>query len=186
MRPIVVRPGGRGGLLWEERDDRRETTWCRESAIERRSDRTHARRHRPGSCPRPPFDRACLRPCSTCSPSKVSLRLDDSRLPHDLPAHQSDRSSAAAIAASPTRRAATAAWPSLGDDQGRPVAESIAAWRQRNAAAAAQEPGESSCRAPTSAAGSSVTFPGSTRDAAAARRVASDRSKPGRAPLAAG
>ena len=31
VRPIVVRPGRSGRVLWEERDDRRETLWCRES-----------------------------------------------------------------------------------------------------------------------------------------------------------
>ncbi len=132
VRPIVVRPGLAGRLLWEERDDHRETLWCRESKIDLASiaqmldtiEPVHAHVHHSLGLPEALFD-----------------GLADRSVPYDWTIHDYHAicprinliGAGGRYCGEPDEAACNDCLARLGDDSGRPVSESITAWRRKNA-----------------------------------------------------
>jgi glycosyltransferase involved in cell wall biosynthesis len=126
-----VRPTGRGGLLWEERDDRAVTTWCRESDGGREAiakmlmtiGPVHAHVHHAIGLPEALFDLLeaqgltydwTIHDYYTICP-RINLIGADGR-----------------YCGEPDQAGCQACLASLGDASGRAVTESIVAWRQRS------------------------------------------------------
>ena len=157
VRPVVVRPGRRGKLLWEERGDRARTLWCRESSTERESiakllgelSPVHAHVHHTLGLPDVLFDLLVERGISydwtihdyhSICP-RINLIGSDGRYCGEPDAAGCDRCLAR-----------------LGDDQGRAGHRNRSQPGAREAQTGWREPGESLRRVPMSHAGSSVTF----------------------------
>ena len=154
VRPIVVRPGLAGRLLWEERGDRRETAWCRESTIDPKSivemldtiEPVHAHVHHSLGLPEALFD-----------------ALADRLIPYDWTIHDYHAicprinliGSGGRYCGEPDEAACNDCLARLGDDSGQPVSESITAWR-RKTPVGSRWPGACSCPMRMSAAGSAV------------------------------
>jgi glycosyltransferase involved in cell wall biosynthesis len=132
VRPVVVRPGRRGGLLWEERGDRARTHWCRESSTERESiarllgelGPVHAHVHHSMGLPEVLFDLLVER----MIPYDWTIHDDHSICPRINLIGSDGR-----YCGEPDTAACDRCLARLGDDQGRAVSESIAAWRRRSA-----------------------------------------------------
>jgi glycosyltransferase involved in cell wall biosynthesis len=132
LRPVVVRPGRRGRLLWEERGDRARTLWCRESSNERESiakllgelSPVHAHVHHSMGLPDVLFD-----------------LLVDQDVPYDWTIHDYHSicprvnllGSDGRYCGEPDTSGCDRCLARLGDDQGRAVSGSIAAWRTQSA-----------------------------------------------------
>jgi glycosyltransferase involved in cell wall biosynthesis len=132
IRPLVVRPGPGGTVLWEERDDRRETLWCRESKIDPESiaemlgtiEPVHAHVHHSLGLPDSLFD-----------------ALVDRGIPYDWTIHDYHAicprinliGSGGRYCGEPDDVECNRCLARLGDDSGRQVSESITRWRQRSA-----------------------------------------------------
>ena len=133
LRPIVVRPGRKGNLLWEERDTGHERTWCRESSADRESigqilarlEPRHAHVHHAMGLPGALFD-----------------LLEEQGIPYDWTIHDYHTicprvnliGAGLRYCGEPDLAGCDRCLARLGDDQGRTVAESIAAWRRRSLA----------------------------------------------------
>jgi hypothetical protein len=132
VRPVVVRPGRRGKLIWEERGDRLGTAWCRESGTGRESiakslgelNPVHAHVHHSLGLPDILFD-----------------LLVDRGVSYDWTIHDYYAicprinliGSRGRYCGEPDDAACDSCLARLGDDQGRPVSHSISAWRKRSA-----------------------------------------------------
>jgi glycosyltransferase involved in cell wall biosynthesis len=132
IRPVVVRPGHSGRLLWEERGGDRKTRWCRESSTDSKSiaemlgsiEPVHAHVHHSLGLPETLFD-----------------ALANRGIPYDLTIHDYHTicprinliGPGGRYCGEPEDAGCNSCLARLGDDQGRPVSESIAEWRLRNA-----------------------------------------------------
>jgi glycosyltransferase involved in cell wall biosynthesis len=132
VRPVVVRPGRTGRLLWEERGDGRKIRWCREQNTDSQSIaellRTiapaHAHVHHALGLPEALFD-----------------ALADRGVPYDWTIHDYHSicprinliGSDGRYCGEPDEAGCNRCLAQLGDDQGLPVHESIADWRRRSA-----------------------------------------------------
>ena len=131
IRPIAVRPGRSGRLLWEERSDRGGTIWCRESGGDRESIANmleaiapaHAHVHHSIGLPECLFE-----------------LFEERGLTYDWSIHdfytvcprinligQGGR-----YCGEPDQDGCDRCLAKLGDASGRPIAEGIVAWRKRN------------------------------------------------------
>ena len=131
VRPIVVRPGQRGRILWEERGDRQRIVWCRYSSGDRESIAkmletlapVHAHVHHSMGLPEALFD-----------------LLAEQRIAYDWTIHDYYTicprvnliGSAGRYCGEPDEAACQRCLARLGDDQGRAVSDSIVAWRKRS------------------------------------------------------
>ncbi len=132
VRPIVVRPSQAGRILWEERDDRRETLWCRESNVDRESIAemlgaiapVHAHVHHALGLPESLFDALAARGVS------YDWTIHDY---HTICPRINLISSGGRYCGEPDEAGCNRCLAQLGDDCGRRVTESIASWRERYA-----------------------------------------------------
>ncbi len=131
MRPIIVRPGRKGTVLWEERDSRRAATWCRESSADCQSigqvlatiKPRHAHVHHAMGLPEALFD-----------------LLIEQNISYDWSIHDYHAicprvhliGARGRYCGEPDQAGCNQCLARLGDDQGRPVADSIAVWRTRS------------------------------------------------------
>ena len=137
VRPIVVRPSQAGRILWEERDDRRETLWCRESNLDAESitemlgsiGPAHAHVHHALGLPESLFDALVGRGVS------YDWTIHDY---HSICPRINLISSGGRYCGEPDEAGCDRCLARLGDDCGRRVSESIASWRQRNGQRLAQ------------------------------------------------
>jgi glycosyltransferase involved in cell wall biosynthesis len=128
VRVVVVRPSRRGSLVWEERDSRTRAYWCRESSLEQESmkrllellEPVHAHVHHVIGVPLALIDLLVEQDVSydwtihdyyTICP-RVNL-INGQR----------------SYCGEPDEVGCNLCLTSLGDDQGRPVAQSIGDWR---------------------------------------------------------
>jgi glycosyltransferase involved in cell wall biosynthesis len=132
IRPVMVRPGQTGRIVWEERDDRRETLWCRESRVDPESiaqmlgaiEPAHAHVHHTLGLPQSLFD-----------------ALADCGVTYDWTIHDylticpriNLIGSGGRYCGEPDEAGCNRCLAQLGDDSGRAVRVSIAAWRQQSA-----------------------------------------------------
>jgi glycosyltransferase involved in cell wall biosynthesis len=133
VRPVVVRPGRSGKVLWEERDDRHGTFWCRESGAEPQSIAAMVGAIKP--------IHAHVHHCLGL-PDSLFRVLADCGVRHDWTIHDFHAicprinlvGSGDRYCGEPDEDGCNRCLARLGDDQGRPVSESIAEWRHRSAA----------------------------------------------------
>jgi O-antigen biosynthesis protein len=132
VRPIVVRPGQRGRVLWEEGDGRGSIVWCRESRGDRESIAkmleilrpAHAHIHHSMGLPDVLFD-----------------LLREQSVPYDWTIHDYYTicprvnliGAGGRYCGEPDDTGCSRCLARLGDDQGRAVSDSIVAWRTRSA-----------------------------------------------------
>jgi len=130
IRPILVRPGPGGSLVWEERAPDGEIGWCRASASDRESvrqlldllDPVHAHVHHLAGLP-----------------DELIEQLAECRIPYDWTIHDYHTicpriqliGADAVYCGEPEPAACNTCLSRLGDDQGRRVTESITVWRER-------------------------------------------------------
>jgi glycosyltransferase involved in cell wall biosynthesis len=132
VRPVVVRPGRRGKLLWEERGDRPGMLWCRESNAERESivkllgelSPVHAHVQHLLGLPEVLFDLLVERGIS------YDWTIHDYHL---ICPRVNLIGATGRYCGEPDNAACNRCLARLGDDQGRPVTDSIEAWRTRSA-----------------------------------------------------
>ncbi len=133
VRPIVVRPSQAGRVLWEERDDRRESLWCRESTTDRQSiaamlgtiGPAHAHVHHSLGLPESLFEALAERGVA------YDWTIHDY---HTICPRINLISFGGRYCGEPDEAACNRCLAQLGDDSGRPVSESITTWRQKSAA----------------------------------------------------
>jgi glycosyltransferase involved in cell wall biosynthesis len=132
IRPLIVRPGQTGRVLWAERDDRRTTLWCQESNVDPKSiagmldmiEPAHAHVHHSLGLPETLFD-----------------ALVERSVPFDWTIHDYHTicprinliGSGGRYCGEPDEAGCQRCLARLGDDSGRPVTESIAQWRAKSA-----------------------------------------------------
>jgi glycosyltransferase involved in cell wall biosynthesis len=132
VRPVEVRPGRRGKLVWEERGDRPGTVWCRESGADGESiakslgelKPVHAHVHHSLGLPDILFDLL------------VAHGVSYDWTIHDYYAicpRVNLIGSGGRYCGEPDNAGCDSCLTRLGDDQGRPVAHSISAWRKQSA-----------------------------------------------------
>jgi glycosyltransferase involved in cell wall biosynthesis len=132
VRPIVVRPGRPARLLWEERGDRARILWCRESSAERESIAkllgelrpVHAHVHHSIGLPEVLFDLLVERAIS------YDWTIHDY---YSICPRVNLIGSGGRYCGEPDNAACDRCLARLGDDQGRPVSDSIEIWRARSA-----------------------------------------------------
>jgi len=130
IRPILVRPGQSGSLVWEERAPRGEIAWCRASSSDRESLRqfldllnpVHAHVHHLAGLP----------------DALIEL-LAEIGVPYDWTIHDYHAicpriqliGARGVYCGEPEPAACNTCLSRLGDDQGRRVSETITVWRER-------------------------------------------------------
>jgi len=130
IRPLVVRPGRPGHLSWQEYNRSEQIIWCRESTVDRGSVERqlvslrpiHAHVHHAMDLPEALFD-----------------LLIEYGVPYDWTIHDYHTicprvnllSAEHSYCGEPDAGSCNRCLARLGDDQGRPVTESITAWRER-------------------------------------------------------
>jgi glycosyltransferase involved in cell wall biosynthesis len=131
VRPVVVRPGRRGKLVWEERGNRPGTIWCRESSTDGDSiakslgelNPVHAHVHHSLGLPDILFDLLVARGVS------YDWTIHDY---YAICPRVNLIGSGGRYCGEPDNAGCDSCLARLGDDQGRPVAHSISAWRKRS------------------------------------------------------
>ena len=133
IRPVLVRPSSTsaGGVLWQECDDRGRITWCRETNSEPRAleplldllHPAHAHVHQMMGLP-----------------EAILTLLVERGVPYDVTVHDYHTicprvnliGDLGIYCGEPDAAGCNHCLARLGDDQGRPVTESISAWRDRS------------------------------------------------------
>jgi O-antigen biosynthesis protein len=131
IRPLIVRPGQTGRVLWAERDARGAALWCRESNVDPKSisemldmiEPAHAHVHHSLGLPEALFD-----------------ALADRGVPFDWTIHDYHTicprinliGSAGRYCGEPDEAGCNRCLALLGDDSGRPVSGSIVDWRAKS------------------------------------------------------
>jgi glycosyltransferase involved in cell wall biosynthesis len=130
VRPLLVRPSRAGGILWEEHDDSGRSIWCRESTDERDSIARHL---------------ILLRPAHAHVhhlmglPEVLMDLLVEHGVPYDWTVHDYHTicprvnliGAGGKYCGEPDAGSCNRCLAMLGNDQGRPVEETITAWRER-------------------------------------------------------